>query len=108
MEPIKSITIQTPEGIRYLTLMKFEDSKSYEIQWSTNDVILETEGDYSRKSDAIKVFNAIAREKKKKQPTLPKHAIMLPYKAKFAKGWVDVGHVKRQRKMKKGKQPSWG
>ena len=37
------------------------------------------------------------------------HTVVMPYKAKYATGWRDIGKAKRKRRVGKGgKQASWG
>ena len=46
----------------FLTIVYFEDIKEYEVQFSNNDDILDTDGTYSNKKDTIKVFNQWLKE----------------------------------------------
>ena len=66
MDVEKRLNITGCKGIKYvIELMKF--SQGYEIQFSESggDTILETDGIYSRKRDALPAFNAFYRQKSK-------------------------------------------
>ena len=51
-------------GTRYLTLLQWEDTKTYAIQYSNNDDIIENLDGYCRKKDAEKEFNVLLKRAK--------------------------------------------